>query len=312
MRAIILTLVMGFAGLLVGPVCAQQILNGGFEDIHYPLAEYPELPIPVHWGASWGSEMCNIPVGVWTSESNTGTGAVRIETTNCSGPPNYSSRIGSYFDTSQFSLPVLGHPLHARPDQASFYFKYAPVNGDTAFFSILMFSLPDSLSYMDLHWYYTDTISYMQGFVSEEVLEYEQKIVDLEYENESIPQYIEFRFLSSKHGIYSTLLENGQGHAGTTLWIDDIELIYLSTSSEYLLQETEVRIYPNPVADQFQVEVPDKTQIQSVVVFDNYGRAVRTLNPQDRFHPMNNLAPGIYFVRIETEKGSVVKKLVKE
>jgi len=156
-----------------------------------------------------------------------------------------------------------------------------------------------------------DTIGIAQELIIEPTDEYTERVVNFEYFSTETPKYIGVYF-STNHNGGSFYGANPPAHAGTALWIDDVELIYLPTSSEEQLSTPDIRIFPNPVSGHFQMDVPDKTQIQSVVVFDNYGRAVCTLNPQDRFHPMNNLAPGIYFVRIETEKGSVVKKLVKE
>lgn len=202
--------------------------------------------------------------------------------------------------------------LNARPDQIEFYYKYMPVNEDTALYSAVLFNYPDSITLSNPLWYtYFDTVGIAHGMITGTVENYTHYLSNFEYVTTEIPKYLKVYF-SSNHNQGEAFGANVHAHASTTLWIDDVELIYLNTSSENILQETEVRVYPNPVADHFQVEVPAKITVQSMQVHDFSGRRVNTLNPQNRFHSMNELPTGMYFLTVHTDEGSVVKKLVKE
>jgi len=316
LKALKIFLLLCTAGLIPFEGNSQQILNGGFEEtISDTSSYYPQGYLrPLYWGFGWYTLGCGYIMGEMTDESHSGNWAIKLETISCA-PAVVSSVAATRqeVENSIFLPELSSHIINDRPDQLSFYFKYQPVNGDTARVSALLFNYPDTVftNQWEIDWFEViDTVAFVQVLLVGSTAQYTQHVVNFEYFSSEVPSYCHVDFFSNHHG--GEFYGGQHAHPGTTLWIDDVELIYLPTSSEYQLSTPDIRIFPNPVVSHFQMDVPDKTQIQSVVVFDNYGREMRTLNPQDRFHPMNNLAPGIYFVRIETEKGSVVKKLVKE
>jgi hypothetical protein len=75
----------------------------------------------------------------------------------------------------------------------------------------------------------------------------------------------------------------------------------------------EVTVYPNPTTGEFNVQ-NSKFKIQSIEVFDVYGRNVlehtANLSPHTAID-ISHLPAGIYFVKIRTEAGEVVRKVVK-
>ena len=52
---------------------------------------------------------------------------------------------------------------------------------------------------------------------------------------------------------------------------------------------------------------------QSVEVYDVFGKLIRTVNADGGLTRVNvsDLAPGMYFVRVATDKGAVTKQFVK-
>ena len=82
--------------------------------------------------------------------------------------------------------------------------------------------------------------------------------------------------------------------------------------SDILLSK--VVIYPNPTTGELRIE-NEEIKINGIEIFDVYGRKVLS-------HFANHLPPtaidvsylsaGVYFVKIHTEKGEVVRKVVKE
>jgi hypothetical protein len=97
---------------------------------------------------------------------------------------------------------------------------------------------------------------------------------------------------------------------------------------EWKMKNGEVRIYPNPTTGELRVgvagEIPcrstGRNDIRSVEVFDLLGKRLTPsfghLSPIWRGDggevDISHLPAGMYFVRIETENGRVVKKVVKE
>jgi len=74
----------------------------------------------------------------------------------------------------------------------------------------------------------------------------------------------------------------------------------------------EIVLYPNPTTGELKV-TSYELQVTSIEVFDIYGRKV--LEPSLtvlRSYDLTILQPGIYFVKILTDNGVVVKKLVKQ
>jgi len=73
-----------------------------------------------------------------------------------------------------------------------------------------------------------------------------------------------------------------------------------------------VSIYPNPVKDKFTISSEDK--IKSVELFDMSGKLIRTMLVNDRssIQDINSLNNGIYIIRIQTDKGTVVQKIIKQ
>ena len=77
-------------------------------------------------------------------------------------------------------------------------------------------------------------------------------------------------------------------------------------------QISSVNIYPNPVSDRIFIEA--ETEIEEVVVYDIYGRHQVTETPSHQGNlsiDLSNLKSGIYFVKINTEKGNIVRRIIK-
>ncbi|MDR2972942.1 MAG: T9SS type A sorting domain-containing protein, partial [Bacteroidales bacterium] len=84
-----------------------------------------------------------------------------------------------------------------------------------------------------------------------------------------------------------------------------------SVSSEF---EKSITIVPNPTTGELRV-TSYELQVTGIEVFDIYGRAVSThYSLLTTYYSINiaHLPNGIYFVKIVTEQGEVVKKVVKQ
>lgn len=86
---------------------------------------------------------------------------------------------------------------------------------------------------------------------------------------------------------------------------------------EYLLSS--IKLYPNPANEYVNLQCTmSDVQLESVEVIDVYGKVVRTVVGANNHSPLqtriivSGLAGGIYFVRVTTDKGMVMKKFVKK
>ena len=75
-------------------------------------------------------------------------------------------------------------------------------------------------------------------------------------------------------------------------------------------QETKVNVYPNPTNDRLYIET--EGEINNVVIYDVYGRQQTTVNGQQSLSiDLSKLNAGIYFIKINTEEGNIVKRIIK-
>ncbi len=79
----------------------------------------------------------------------------------------------------------------------------------------------------------------------------------------------------------------------------------LTSSSNYTAQAQDVKIFPNPASDYFQLSPGHK--INRVVVYNTLGRQVRAYDAYDgrRYYSLAGLADGMYLVSLFDSKGMV-------
>ena len=70
-----------------------------------------------------------------------------------------------------------------------------------------------------------------------------------------------------------------------------------------------IKIYPNPTTGQLIID-SEKMRIENVEILDVFGKNVQ-MSPETVIN-ISHLPAGVYFVKIQTEAGEVVKKVVKE
>ena len=96
---------------------------------------------------------------------------------------------------------------------------------------------------------------------------------------------------------------------------DPSETITFTTSTvgveNYELEQTEV--YPNPTTGQFTIHNA-QCMIQNVEVYDVYGKKLCGVEVNDNMVTLDGAgyAPGVYFIRISTDKGMVNRRIVKK
>jgi hypothetical protein len=73
----------------------------------------------------------------------------------------------------------------------------------------------------------------------------------------------------------------------------------------------QIVLYPNPTND--IVRIQSLIAIQKITVFDIQGREVELITSNEHITEVNmtSLISGIYFFSIETEKGTIIKKISK-
>lgn len=112
-----------------------------------------------------------------------------------------------------------------------------------------------------------------------------------------------------------TYMAQVTAHCTNGVTSDPSESITFTTSTvgveHYELEHTEV--YPNPTTGQFRIQNTE-VRIQSVEVFDVYAKLMYSVEVNDNTVTVDasNYASGVYFIRINTDKGLVNRRIVKK
>jgi len=74
---------------------------------------------------------------------------------------------------------------------------------------------------------------------------------------------------------------------------------------------SKIDIYPNPVRDKLNINLPANLQLNSMELFDIQGRRVKVFNNQTELD-FSTFQKGVYLLRLETNRGGFHKKIIKE
>lgn len=100
---------------------------------------------------------------------------------------------------------------------------------------------------------------------------------------------------------------------GGNLYLTNLTFYYLVQGVDEL-NPTQVKIYPNPVNDQFQVTL-EEGQLQQIEILDLQGRTVQNWLAQEQTKQaqisVQNLSSGMYILQISTNKGAVHARIIK-
>ena len=107
-------------------------------------------------------------------------------------------------------------------------------------------------------------------------------------------------------------IEHVNNYSASYYFIDDVSIVDCTVGIDKITEDMQVSIYPNPSQGIFEVK-SEKYKIQSIEVFNVLGEKIYNEEIKDITATINLQAPpGVYFMQVQTEKGMLRKKLVKE
>jgi hypothetical protein len=74
---------------------------------------------------------------------------------------------------------------------------------------------------------------------------------------------------------------------------------------------SKISIFPNPTSDFVQIEVPETNKLVGIKMYDFNGKEVLSSSKADSKLDISNFAMGAYILLLETEKGNLTKKIIK-
>ena len=71
-------------------------------------------------------------------------------------------------------------------------------------------------------------------------------------------------------------------------------------------------LYPNPAKETVSIQSKDGIGINSIEIYNNIGQMILSTTNASNAIAISNLASGIYFVKVNTDKGTANTKFIKE
>ena len=110
--------------------------------------------------------------------------------------------------------------------------------------------------------------------------------------------------------------KNAKGEWGEITKVEFVTTVEETPDGNIEIVENNFNIYPNPVNDRLYIETQTLTQTLAIEVYDVYGRIQNLSNSatQQLSNSINvaNLNSGVYFLKVVTANGEVVKRFVKK
>ena len=105
-----------------------------------------------------------------------------------------------------------------------------------------------------------------------------------------------------------TITDNGCAIMDSTL-----VLFHLCTGIDNAELNNQLRVYPNPASDFINIDNESDETIQSIEILSVEGQLVARLQERNLSRiNISELSPGVYYLRIETENGMAIKKIIKK
>ena len=273
---------------------AQNIPNAGFEN--WSDFGYED---PNSWGTLNALSILGMPISVTKStERHGGAFSAKVETIladlEMSGTPEPFPGILFIGSINVFSQSaVFGTPFTAKPDSLVGWIKYSPVNDDACGVVVQLSK-----------W---DAVNMTQEFIgfgiyssSSPSSSFYRFSVPIDYESQSTPDTLQVTVVSSA--------DEGQGQVGSAVWIDDLSLIY-NTSSIGELNGPSFEVFPNPVNDELSIssKTVDKMEVYSAtgILIDHIVLDSGLIYTYDT----KKLANGLYLVK--NSKGELKRFIVQ-
>lgn len=75
---------------------------------------------------------------------------------------------------------------------------------------------------------------------------------------------------------------------------------------------SQVSLFPNPVVDVLNITLPASVELQSATMNDLLGKQTQVLVGENNTIDMSQMAAGVYILKLETNQGSLTKKVIKQ
>ncbi len=198
---------------------------------------------------------------------------------------------------------IQGRPYTDKPSKLKGYFKYSPVNNDSAVAYI-------HLSKWNTNSNRRDTIAVDSLVFIDNQSEWKDFELNLDYSNYPgvTPDSIVIRFVSSVNAGF------GGGKVGSELMIDNLSIEF--PVSKHKNFQSHFDLYPNPFQNQLVIQTPNISANHTLEIYNLMGDKVflHFMNHSKQVLDLSFLESGIYFFVLKDAHQSIMgtQKIIKE
>lgn len=125
-----------------------------------------------------------------------------------------------------------------------------------------------------------------------------------------------FSPISGENGQLFEAIENGSYAVQVTnnSCIDTSNCMVINSVGLNMFSEVSgIEIFPNPTTGKILVRVNNE-QVETVILINSLGQHLKTINDvkEEIFLDLSSFSEGLYFLRLETDSGSAIKRIIKQ
>ncbi|MGV0922612.1 T9SS type A sorting domain-containing protein [Empedobacter tilapiae] len=143
--------------------------------------------------------------------------------------------------------------------------------------------------------------------------------VKIEYTNNKVNYYIDGKNVYSRNssGVSDQIADyidfmHSNSTSSTKLRIDNVILGNGSLNTNDMNKESIIKVYPNPVSDFVKINNLSSEKIESITIGDLTGRTVKYVDRKSSTIDVQSLPNGVYLLKIKTDKGMKIEKIIKK
>ena len=94
-----------------------------------------------------------------------------------------------------------------------------------------------------------------------------------------------------------------------------IEAVFTITGTLDIKEENLIKsisVYPNPTSSFLKIQMNNSLKVKNLLIYNILGKEILKITKDYGVINISKFATGIYFLKINTDKGAIIKKIIKE
>lgn len=293
------TLLLAMAITLNVSHCVAQIPNAGFENLNSDnsIKNWGILTLFVINIDTNGVIIDSIYIDqsfcATTTDAHTGQRAMEMRNAYVYGSNQGYAGGGILTNDSifgGFATPVF---LQGTPTDFNFYYKYFPLNNDTAQAVVEVYDSTENM------------IGSAQLLIFDTVSNYTLASIPIIYDMPVNPAYVNIRFFN----FYTESIYVRQPTLGTRFLVDDVSFSMATNVTDLMVGKDSYAVFPNPSSSIITIQY--SMEIKDVKLYNGCGKLLLQEIGNIKKIDVSQMEPGIYILEISTNKGLQRTKLLK-